>query len=91
MQMLQWQNPQAKRYSAVRGGRGPREKTGLLVSVPTHSHTTVITLAILVADELGEVENRGERRQLKKELGRKMPFQQASTTLKRTKRKKSYN
>lgn len=75
--------PQAKRYSAVRGGRDPREKTGPLVSVPTHSHTTDISLAILlVADEVGEVENGGERRRRKKVLGREMPFQQASTTLK---------
>lgn len=85
--MLQWQKrtriPQAKRYAAVRGGRDPREKTGLLVSVPTHSHTTGITLTILlVADKVGEVENRRGGRQRKKELGHKMPFQRAPTTLK---------
>lgn len=50
----------------------PGEKTGPLVSAPTHSYTTDITPAILlVADEVREVEKRGEGRQRKKELGRK--------------------
>lgn len=49
--------PQSKRYSAVRGGRDPGEKTGPLVSM----RTTGITLEILlVSDEVGEVENGGD-------------------------------